>query len=48
MRIKVILQCTECMARNYTIEKQKGDTKRFEIKKFCPTCGRHTLHRETR
>lgn len=48
MRIKVILQCTECMARNYTVEKKRGDSKRFEARKFCSTCGKHTLHRETK
>lgn len=48
MRQRVILQCTECMGRNYVVEKKKDDSKRIEMKKFCKTCNRHTLHRETK
>ncbi|MBO8414357.1 MAG: 50S ribosomal protein L33 [Firmicutes bacterium] len=47
MREKVILCCTECLSRNYTVTKKKGDP-RMEVSKFCPKCNKHTLHRETR
>ncbi len=49
MADKVILTCTECLSRNYTTEKnKKTNTQRLEIKKYCPKCGKHTLHKETK
>lgn len=49
MADKVILTCTECLSRNYVTEKNKKiNTTRLEIKKFCPKCGCHTLHKETK
>ncbi|MFA6796396.1 MAG: 50S ribosomal protein L33 [Bacilli bacterium] len=47
MREKVILVCTECLSRNYQVKKKKGD-ERLELKKYCPKCKKHTLHKETR
>jgi large subunit ribosomal protein L33 len=49
MAEKVTLVCTECLSRNYpkTINK-KNRAERLEIKKFCPKCGRHTLHKESK
>ncbi len=45
----ITLECTECRERNYTSEKSKrNDPGRIELKKFCPRCGSHKLHRETR
>lgn len=48
MREKVILVCTKCLSRNYTVTKRKDDTKRIEVMKYCPHCKQHTLHKETR
>ncbi|WP_081658307.1 50S ribosomal protein L33 [Pontibacillus halophilus] len=50
MRKKVVLACTECMSRNYTTDKQQkeGRVDRLETRKYCKTCGAHTLHRETK
>ncbi len=49
MADKVILTCTECLSRNYsTTRKKKNSTERLELKKFCPKCGKHTLHKETK
>lgn len=49
MRKKVILICTECLSRNYTTTvKSEGVTTRLELKKFCPKCGKMTLHKESR
>ena len=49
MAEKVTLPCTECLSRNYTTSKnKKTSTQRLEMRKFCPKCGRHTLHRETK
>ena len=48
-RARIVLVCDECSARNYQTTKKKHQTgERFTIKKFCPTCGRHTLHRESK
>ena len=46
MADKVILTCTECLSRNYVTEKNKKT--RLEIKKYCPKCKKHTLHKETK
>jgi len=45
---KVILVCEECLARNYTTHKSKNDKKRLELRKYCPKCGKMTLHKETK
>lgn len=45
-REKVSLVCTECGSRNYNATKKSGDPVRLEVSKFCPKCGKHTLHRE--
>jgi large subunit ribosomal protein L33 len=48
----ITLACTECKGRNYNTTKNPksptGQNKRLELKKFCKSCGKHTLHRETR
>ncbi|MBC7319935.1 50S ribosomal protein L33 [bacterium] len=45
----ITLACTECKNRNYTTTKnKKNTTNRIELKKFCPFCRKHTLHREVR
>lgn len=49
MADKVILTCTECLSRNYVTEKnKKTHLQRLEIKKYCPKCKKHTLHKETK
>ncbi len=49
MADKVTLVCTECLSRNYSTEKNKKKiTERLELKKYCPRCKKHTLHRETK
>jgi len=49
IRMPVTLACTECRERNYTTEKnRRNDTNRLELKKYCPRCRTHTLHRETK
>jgi len=46
---KVILICSECLSRNYVTSKNKTNaTERLELKKFCPRCNKHTLHKETK
>ncbi len=49
MREKVILVCTECLSRNYTVYKNKRtNVERLELNKYCKKCGKHTLHRESK
>ncbi len=49
MREKVILICTECLSRNYSVTKKKeGNSSRLELNKFCPRCNKHTLHKESK
>lgn len=46
---KAGLACTVCGSRNYTLNLSSVEKeKRVEVKKFCRTCGKHTLHKETR
>jgi len=49
VRLAITLACADCKERNYLTEKNRqNDTSRMEIKKFCPRCRKHTVHRETR
>ena len=49
VRPVVTLECTECQNRNYITEKnRRNDTGRMELKKYCPSCRKHQLHRETK
>ncbi|MGL5042127.1 MAG: 50S ribosomal protein L33 [Culicoidibacterales bacterium] len=46
---KVLLICTDCLSRNYSVIKNKElQQKRLEIKKYCKRCNKHTLHKESR
>ena len=48
-RVIITLACTECKNRNYTSEKnKKNDTEKMELSKFCPSCRKHTPHKETK
>ncbi|MCD6163064.1 MAG: 50S ribosomal protein L33 [candidate division Zixibacteria bacterium] len=45
----VILECVECKNRNYNTTKNKRKhPERIEHKKYCPTCNKHVMHKETR
>lgn len=49
VRQVIHLACTDCKERNYTSYKnRRNDPNRIELQKFCKTCRKHTLHRETR
>jgi large subunit ribosomal protein L33 len=48
-RETITFQCTECKRKNYTSTKnKKTTTERLELKKFCPFCRKHVLHKETK
>ena len=43
----ITLQCSECKRKNYTSTKnKKSTTERLEMKKFCPACRKHVMHKE--
>ncbi len=43
------LECVECKRINYHSRKNKKVLKdRLELKKFCPFCRQHVLHKETK
>ncbi|MBN1642628.1 MAG: 50S ribosomal protein L33 [Anaerolineae bacterium] len=49
VRLAITLACSECRERNYLTEKNRQNhSSRLELKKYCPRCQKHTLHRETR
>jgi large subunit ribosomal protein L33 len=49
VRPKITLACEDCKDRNYITKKnRRNDPDRLEMKKFCPKCGKATLHKETR
>ncbi|MBM4399547.1 MAG: 50S ribosomal protein L33 [Candidatus Cloacimonetes bacterium] len=49
MREIITLACEDCKNRNYTTTRNKRKhPNRMEIKKFCPFCRKHTLHKQTR
>ena len=42
-------ECTECKTINYYSRKNKKTLKtRLEMNKFCNTCKKHTMHKETK
>jgi large subunit ribosomal protein L33 len=46
-RERITLQCTDCKSENYRTEKNKRNTtERLELKKFCATCKKTTIHKE--
>ena len=43
------LQCTVCKRINYHTRKNKKTIERkLELKKYCPWCKKHTLHKEVK
>ena len=48
-RAVITLACPVCRSRNYTTYKNKrNDPDRLELRKYCPRCRAHQVHRETR
>ena len=49
VRPKITMACEECKHRNYITKKnRRNDPDRLTIRKYCPNCNCHRLHRETR
>jgi large subunit ribosomal protein L33 len=47
-RVTVTLVCTECEARNYKTTRKPTQVGQLQLKKFCKTCKKHTVHKETK
>jgi large subunit ribosomal protein L33 len=57
-RIIIHLECTTCrtntnkrsegVSRYTTIKNRRNTPARLELKKFCPHCNSHTIHKETK
>ena len=48
-RVIINMACTECKERSYTTTKNKRKhQERLELKKFCPRCRVHRMHRESK
>ncbi len=47
-KTKITLVCDVCNARNYVTNRSKNLNKRLELKKYCPKCGKVTIHKETK
>ena len=48
-RILITLGCADCRERTYhTSKNRRNDPQRLELKKYCPRCRAHRLHREVR
>ena len=48
-RLKIVLVCEDCGARNYETTKARAvATERLTLKKFCPACNKHTAHKESK
>lgn len=47
-RVITILSCTECKNKNYHFAHGKKRQYKIAIKKFCPTCKKHTPHKESK
>nr|UDP57961.1 ribosomal protein L33 [Melicytus obovatus] len=57
VRVRIILECTSCVrdsvnkksrgiSRYITQKNRHNTSSRLELRKVCPYCHRHTIHRE--
>ncbi len=44
----IFLQCKDCKMKNYTVTKSKILKDKFEFKKHCKKCKKHTDHKEAK
>jgi large subunit ribosomal protein L33 len=47
-RLNIALACTECESRNYRTTVKPDRKGQVVLKKFCPTCNVHTVHKESK
>ena len=49
MRENITLVCGTCKQRNYRTSKNKKTTpEKLELKKYCPFCRSHQVHKEVK
>ncbi|MCI4398834.1 MAG: 50S ribosomal protein L33 [Acidobacteria bacterium] len=49
MRDIIHLQCGNCKRKNYTTTKNKKTQQgKLEVKKYCPFCRSHQVHKEVK
>jgi large subunit ribosomal protein L33 len=48
MRVQVTFACEQCKNRNYHSGKNKRQTERMKLRKYCPACRKHTSHKEAK
>ncbi len=49
VRIRLLLECTECKRRNYASHKnRRNTTAKLSLKKYCSHQRKHTVHREVK
>jgi large subunit ribosomal protein L33 len=49
MREIILFQCAECKNKNYSsMKNKKNTTDKLQRKKYCRSCQRHTMHKETK
>jgi len=49
MREQILMACSVCKRRNYSnTRNKKKQADKMELKKFCPFCRKHTLHKEVK
>ncbi len=45
----ITMVCADCKNRNYvTTKNKKQGAPRLELRRFCPHCGKHAVHREAK
>ncbi|OQX68747.1 MAG: 50S ribosomal protein L33 [Sorangiineae bacterium NIC37A_2] len=47
-RIPIVLACSICGGRNFKTTRGRHQEGILRLKKFCPACGKHTEHVESR
>lgn len=48
MRVKIALKCSVCGNKNYYTEKNNTKKAKLSLRKYCPSCNKHTEHVETK
>lgn len=44
MRQGIILRCSNCKEENYITKKNKKETEKLELNKYCWKCNKHSNH----
>jgi large subunit ribosomal protein L33 len=45
----ISMSCSDCKSRNYVSTKNKKQgAARLELRRFCPKCGKHVVHKESK